>query len=351
MSIPTHRNNTSVRRLLAFLAAASAAVAGVASLRQESGGAGRPQRPVTRVVTRRASESLLGTAFSPANFPGSSGADLDRFFGLASELGSHVVLITEWNGEAPLPAIYEVARRTRHAGMHFDLYLSPISLDSMRQRPAIPPEVSGTSFRDATVRAAFQAAVLDLAAIEPNLLGLGTEVNLLAENADEFNAYASMVRDTVSSVRARYPRQEICVSFQWDVMLVQKKFAPLDPFRGVIDVFAFTTYPSSLGDPALLPAEFYSAIRQVVPGERVGLSEVGWPAADAASEQTQAAFYARLPEMTRALRPEFVTLALLHDVAVFTGNLEPLNHVGVRYRDGRPKLAWGTLLAEPWGRR
>ena len=310
-------------------------------------GAARPgRRPTPRVLIRPGrSPSVLGTAFSPANFPGSTDADTDRFFSLASELGSHVVLITEWKGEARLPVIREIARRTREAGLWFHLSLSPISLDFQRQRPAIPPEAGGTSFQDAPVRAAFQAAALDLAAIEPDLLGLGTEVNLLAANGPEFDAYASMVRETAGAVRARYPRQALAVSFQWDVMRDRASFTPLDAFRGVVDVFSFTTYPAFFGDPARMPADYYAAIRQILPAERVELSEVGWTAPDAAAEAAQAAFFERMPELTRVLRPEFVSLALLHDVAVFTGDLEPLNHAGVRYRDGRPKRAWDSLRA------
>lgn len=135
------------------------------------------------------------------------------------------------------------------------------------------------------------------------------------------------------------------VSFQWDFMLIQKKFDTLLQAiaSGSVDVYSFTTYPSGTGDPAVLPAEYYSSIRQILPTERVGISEAGWPASDAASEAVQAAYWTRMRDLVANLKAEFVTLALLHDVAFFTGDLEPLNHVGLRYRDSRPKKAWDVV--------
>jgi hypothetical protein len=36
-----------------------------------------------------------------------------------------------------------------------------------------------------------------MASLEPDLLGLGTEVNFLAKNPSEFNAYVTMVKGSV----------------------------------------------------------------------------------------------------------------------------------------------------------
>ena len=66
-----------------------------------------------------------------------------------------------------------------------------------------------------------------------------------------------------------------------------------------------------------------------------------------ASEEVQAAFFARLPEFTRGARFDFVTLALLHDVSLFTGDLERLNHVGIRMIDDAPKKSWDVILNLP----
>jgi len=295
--------------------------------------------------TPAARRSILGTAFSPANFPASSEADIAQFFDLAAEMGSQVTLITAWKDRTPIDALRQIEARTHEKGMRFVLYLDPIALDSSRTHPAIPPGVAGTSFRDASVRSAYTADALALVALRPDVLGLGTEINLLAENPPEFDAYVSLLAETVRAIRDRSPGQAVTVSFQWDFMLIQKKFDPLlrTIASGNIDVYSFTTYPSAVGDPASLPAEYYSSIRQLLPTQRVGLSEVGWPASDAASESVQAAYWSRMRDLSAGLKAEFVTLALLHDVAVFTGDLEPLNHVGVRYRDGRPKKAWDIV--------
>jgi hypothetical protein len=60
-----------------------------------------------------------------------------------------------------------------------------------------------------------------------------------------------------------------------------------------------------------------------------------------------AAFFARLPEFTQGAKFEFVTLAVLHDVSLFTDEIERLNHVGVRTIDDAPKKSWDVILNLP----
>jgi hypothetical protein len=306
-----------------------------------------PTPPGPRVVNRTpaARASILGTAFSPANFPQSSDADLSQFFDLAAQLGSQVTVISAWKDRTPVDVLRQIEAWTHEKGMRFVLYLDPVALDSSRTHAAVPPGVPGTSFRDASVRTAYTSDALALVALRPDILGLGTEINLLAENAPEFDAYLSLLGDTVRAIKSRSPGQAVTVSFQWDFMLIQKKFDPLlrATASGGVDVYSFTTYPSGVGDPANLPADYYSSIRQILPTQRVGISEAGWPASDAAGEAVQAAYWTRMRDLVANLKAEFVTLALLNDVAFFTGDLEPLNHVGVRYRDGRPKKAWDVV--------
>lgn len=127
--------------------------------------------------------------------------------------------------------------------------------------------------------------------------------------------------------------------------MTQGQFDVLPLFDGSLDVYSFTTYPSFFGDPDAIPPDYYKSVRSLLPSRRVGFSEVGWPSGANSSEAEQARYYARLPELLRGIRSEFVTLALLHDVDAFTGDLAALNTVGVRHRDGRPKQSWEIVAS------
>ena len=171
----------------------------------------------------------------------------------------------------------------------FPILLSPIAVSGSRDTPAIPPSVAGTGFGDATVRAVFRARALQLAASVPDVLGLGTEVNLLAANGPEFAANVSLFQETVAAVHAQHPTQRCTASFQWDRMILSPQdFSALVTFRDLASdgpgLFAFTTYPHVFGQASPLP-----------------------------------------------------------DVTLFTGPLEPLNRTGVRHVDGSPKPAWDVL--------
>lgn len=293
----------------------------------------------------------LGVAFSPAHYPNPSPEDIKNFFDLAASIGGDVTFITEWKDETPLSTIRTIEDGARARGLAFHLFLSPILLTGSRNAAAVPPSVKGNSFADAQVRKAFIAKALEFAALKPDVLGLGTEVNLLAGNAGEFESYASLVREAAGAIKERYPFQTLTVSFQWDKMITSKEFAPLFPFAGSIDLYSFTSYPVFFKDPARIPPEYYSSIRKVLPAARIGISEIGWSSAAGSDEDTQARFYARLPELMAGVRSEFTTLALMHDVSLFSGDQAFLNSVGVRRNDGTPKKSWEVIRNLRFDRR
>jgi hypothetical protein len=295
-----------------------------------------------------AKDTILGTALSPAHIPNPSGRDIDRFFDEAAQIGSHVTWIFEWNAMPPVTAFHVIPDKAKQHGLKLHLYLSPIALLGGRKTPEVPSSVGGTSFNDPKVREAYKQQVLEIAALAPDYLGLATEVNFLAQNPPEFAAFVSLVHETHRAVKQKYPEQTVTISFQWDVMTAHKQFEMLKQFSDCVDVYSFTTYPDAFGDPAKnVPADYLRAVRKLLPKERVGFSEVGWSSAPPGSEDAQAAFFARLPELTEGARFEFVTLALLHDVSLFTGELARLNHVGIRRIDDRPKKAWEVILNLP----
>jgi hypothetical protein len=292
-------------------------------------------------------DTILGVALSPAHMPNFSSADLSAFFDEATVIGNHIVWICEWESMPPFGQIKAVHDMAVADELKFHFYISPIELFGGRKSPAIAKSVVGTSFADPKVREAYKDEVLTLASLNPDVLGLATEVNFLAQNPTEYQAFVSLVGETYRAVKQKYPDQTVTISFQWEFMRAQKQFELLKQFAGIVDVYSFTTYPDAFGVPQKVPGDYYSAIREYLPTQRVGISEFGWSSAPPSSERDQAAFYGRIPELMASVRPQYVSLALLHDVALFTGELERLNHVGIRLIDDEPKPSWMTIVKLP----
>lgn len=261
---------------------------------------------------------------------------LAQYFDRTARIGTHVSLITEWATFPGLAAVTLIRDMARDRRLDLHLSLSPIAAQPPRSTPGIPASV-GLSFHDPLVRAAYLAQIQALIQLRPAVLGLATELNLLAPNAGEYPALVSLLQEAITLCRGEGVRS--MVSFQWDVMLTQTRdFAPL--FAVQPDVYGFTTFPAGV-DPATIPSEFYACVRSLLPAQAIAYSEVGYPAAHVWQERRQAAFYARVPSLMA--HAEWVTLALLHDIQVYGFWLDV---VGIRYRSGRPKRA--NTVVEHW---
>jgi hypothetical protein len=301
------------------------------------------------MISASAKNTIIGVALSPAHFPHFSDRDIDQFFDQAAQIGSHVIWIVEWESLPPTSYFNAVQEKARSHGLKFQLWLSPIALMGGRKNPAVPKSIGGNSFGDAKVRLAYIEKVLELASLKPDYLGLATEVNFLAQNPPEFASFVSLAHEAYDAIKKKYPAQTVTTSFQWEVMTAQHQFAMLPQFAGSLDVYSFTSYPDAFGDPSKVkvPPDYYSSVRKYLPTQRVGFSEIGWSSAAPSNEDQQAGFFARMPELTAGARLEFVTLALLHDVSLFTGDLERLNHVGIRTIDDAPKKSWDAIAKLP----
>jgi len=289
-------------------------------------------------------DTILGSSFTPANITNPNSKDIENFFNLAAQIGSHITLITDWKNEMPVKDIENIMNIARAYGLKFHLYLNPIALYGGRKTPAIPANIGENSFSNPKVREAFKAKMLQLAGLRPDYLGLGTEVNFLAQNPAEFKQYLTLTQETYKLIKKRFPFQTVTISFQWDIMITQKQFGPLILFARSLDVYSFTTYPGFFKDADNLPAEYYSCIRKLLPAQRIGFSEVGWNSAHGSSEEAQAKYYSMLAQFMRGIKLEFLTLSLMHDVNVFDSELSALNSVGVRNMDGTPKKSWNAVL-------
>ena len=296
-----------------------------------------------------AKDTILGCALSPAHFGHFTDRDFETFFDEAAQIGSHVTWIFQW-GELPPPGSFEAVHiwaLQRH--LKLQLWLSPTTLSNARKLPDLPKSLAGKSFADAEVRKAYIDEVLELASFHPDVLGLATEINFLEPNREEFGSYKSLAHEAYLAVKKKYPDQVVTISFQWEVMRAHQQYAMLQQFADSLDVYSLTSYPDAFGDPSKVkvPDDYYSSVRKYLPTERVGISEIGWSSAPPSSEAAQAAFFARLPAFTKGANFDFVSLALLHDVSLFSGELARLNAVGIRTIDDAAKPSWDVILNLP----
>lgn len=293
--------------------------------------------------TTRAKHTLLGSALTPAHIPQSTPKDFENYFNLAAEIGSHVTFMPAWEEDTPLETIRSAIAAARAHGLAFHLFLGSTKLSDGRKEASLPPALAKRNFADDLVREAFKRKMLEWASLKPDILGMGTEINLLVQNPPEFKAFATLARETYKAVKEEYPAQTMTVSFQWDVIITQKQFDVLPQFSESLDVYSLTSYPSFFKAVDKMPAEYYSAVRKLLPTQRLGFSEIGWNSKADSNEELQAAYYAKLPQLMKDAHPEFVTLALMHDVSAFSAELAILNSVGIRTSEGSPKPSWNVV--------
>ena len=171
-----------------------------------------------------AKDTIVGVALSPAHFPNFSDHDFDIFFEQAAQIGSHVTWIFEWESLTPMLSLHVIHDKATKKGLKLHLDLSPLALFGGRKNPAVSKSVGGNSFGDPIVRRAYIDAVLEIAALRPDYLGLATEVNLLAQNPSEFASFASLAHEAYAAVKKKYPEQTVTLSFQWEMMRAHQQF-------------------------------------------------------------------------------------------------------------------------------
>jgi hypothetical protein len=301
---------------------------------------------------RQAFRAKTGVAVTPKNFPANTAADIDDAFRIAAQLGDYAVFIYQWH-ELNAQIAKAMVDKSRQAGLIPIIGLSPTTLDQGRKELDLPAAVrrragARVSFANPVIRRAYTDAALELARLRPPYLCLATEINLLAlQHLDEYLFFATLYKETYAKVKQVAPDTKVFVSFQWEWMRIVDAKEPLrigehrkviDIFRPQLDVIGLTTYPSPFHQtPEDLPGDYYSWIyRHIQNTDEVVLMEVGWPTGGSGSEQEQARFIRRLPELLRPVNVSVIAWALLHDVAAsqFDANL---NTVGLITRGGSKK--------------
>ena len=293
-------------------------------------------------------KSIFGSYLSPRNFPDSiirkQKADIDEYFNLNREVGSHTAILLRWDDPAGLYKIYDsLMERARKEGFKFYLHWDPLT-EMTHAAPAPPKSLGATSFGDPKVREAYIEAVLDLAAKKPDLLGIGTEVNLmlLHGNPAEYEHFKSLAKEAYSAIKAKYPNQLVTISFSWDVVRIYSQYRYLNDFKDSADILSFTTYPNAFDIPFdRIMGDYYSSIRRYLPNEKVAISEIGWYSGN--TPEIQAEFYKRLPNLLKDLKPEFVTQFFMFDLPDKYPVEEKFKSLGFIKSDGQFKPSWEVV--------
>ena len=309
--------------------------------------AGRPSTTAAPDTSTTAAPApyrpLTGFALSPKSY---SGTDLPDFLGLIRGNADVLMHAGGWAElQQPQPAFTVIAGVAGQQGLETLFVLSPVG----QQKGALD---------DAGRAALVDALRTFLATNHPAYLGLGNEVNKLADDDPAaFEQVVALWAEALPVVRDLSPDTEVFVTFQYEWLLgrrdgwfggtvVTADWSALDRFPGA-DAVGFTTYPSLVfDDPVAMPADYYTQIagHTALP---VLFTESGWTADDTlpllpGSEDEQVAFIDVLAAQATVLRAEVLVWSF-----VFGDQIpqQPFAGMTLRRADGSARPAWDRWLA------
>lgn len=313
----------------------------------------------------------VSVVVTPPNFPDHSHADMMAAVGTAAQITRHVNFQWFWRTppsssrpdggstvdcDTVLPWVLEARRLGLSVTLQFQTYY--VELGGPGQRPAVriaSPVMpfSEATFSDANLKNRYLEQIACLAAMQPEYLVLGPEMNFVVTYAwGEFNHYQRVYAEAYQLVKWISPRTQVGLSWQYDGLRMS---LPLDDWgyvrgAGPQDFYALTSYYGFSEErhheypiASSIPAGYYHPIKALLGDKPILFSELGWSSFFAPGAFEQAAFVRRVPELMAQVGPAQITWALLHDVRYFEGAGQSLNASGLRQADGRPKPAWDEV--------
>ncbi|GAB4366216.1 MAG: hypothetical protein Kow00128_09440 [Deltaproteobacteria bacterium] len=217
----------------------------------------------------------------------------------------------------------------------------------------------------------------------PDYFAFGVEVNLLraiVPDDNVWNAYVSLSAQVYAALKAAYPALPIfqtiqAGAFHADTAAQTAAIAQILPYTDYIAVSAYpygesSRYPDgSEADPAILPADYFSALADLAPGKPFAIAETAWPAEDVtapypitirSNPDYQKRYVEFLLAQTGALSGRFVNYFISRDYDPLFAKIpdsdpnKPLvrlwRDTGLYAEDGtaRPSLsAWRSVLSRP----
>jgi hypothetical protein len=193
----------------------------------------------------------------------------------------------------------------------------------------------------------------------PEYLGVGIEVNLLAEDSPaDFEEFVTFYAEVYDALKAASPETKVFTIFQLERMkglkggLFGGNNDPKDTQWDLLarfpksDIAAFTTYPHLVfKNPDDIPLDYYSEIASKT-DKQIAFSEVGWFSSSTlegwdSSEAAQARFVDIFFNATKDINPEFAIWGFLYDQDI----PEPFRSVGLVNSDGTAKEAWTVWVS------
>jgi hypothetical protein len=189
-------------------------------------------------------------------------------------------------------------------------------------------------FDDPEVIAAYTNFARDMITrFDPTYFNLGIEASdLLVNDQDRFNRFVTFATQVSAALRADFPNLRLMVSVALKSpgsARAQTIAANIGPLIDLIDVVGISVYPyvffdhADKGDPANLPADWFSQIQNIANGKPIAVAETAWIAERLevptfnvdvmATAQNQADYMTELFAEAAALNAEFVVWWALVD--------------------------------------
>lgn len=307
----------------------------------------------------------FGIVANPANDPFSSDEDIFRAFEKAKTIANQVSLFFSFRAQDRMPDLLDAMDVVAQLGMSTIIQVGVQFLG----QPNPPTDIPAT-FADETTRALYLDNVRSLAEKFPKTMVLSPEVNFMYWiNRQEFELFATLYQEAYALVKEVSPQTDVGISFHYTLFRGCEQFAMLDAL-GPRDFLGITTYPIWLIDKGIIgsieeyPPEWWSWLRWAYPNEKIIITEMGFPNSRNSTQEAQAAFVRRLPELMSGLKPESVNWTLLSNVTFYDPaalsqetlnflldvGVNPdilmgrLNNMGMHSHSGTPKLSWFEAL-------
>lgn len=297
----------------------------------------------------RATGPLRGFTLSPRTF---EGTDFTEFFDLAARHGDAVGRVSdilEWGDRDSALAVVDLL-----AEEYGYLSISITGVSSTETGHLLRP-IDDTAF-DALVAAATTYAQR----VRPPYLGLGVEVDTLyAADPAGFERFVDLFDAVATEVHRVSPNTGMLTVFQLERMSGnhsgifggvddpgQATWELIDRFPNA-DVIGFSTYPGLVHpSPDDIPDDYYRRLADRTGDRPIAFTEMGWHAAGdygpySGSEEKQARYVERFPELIWGLDVEFYLWAFLFDQPAH----EPFDTMGLLRSDGTARAAWDVWTA------
>lgn len=194
----------------------------------------------------------------------------------------------------------------------------------------------------------------------PRFLGLGVEIDTQwRTHPDEFEGFVDLFAAIAAAVHEVSPDTQLLTVFQLERLSGMQggvfggvndptaaAWELIDRFPDA-DIIGFTTYPGLVfTDPAAIPDDYYRRLAGHTGGRPIAFTEMGWQAGGdiaewSGSEQKQAAFLARFPELIDGSDVAFWVWSFLYDPPTVV----PFSTMGLIAGDGVPRPAWQVWTA------